>query len=260
MGHDDREGGGVGHGPGGEFGGRRDDELMGRGEALPGGKGGAGIGDGHVPAEFIREAREGLGIVAGAEDHEARRRSDPLVKDQRAGRGRRILGGGEACAEGGGVGGRVRDGEAGGAAKAEVFRERESPHRVTREFFDHDPHDPVAAETDAPDEVVLRGRIINDGTGAAAGEDLAGVDQNILLEAAATDGTEATAIGGEQQPRTGTAVRRALHGGERGQHGVARRGGREGIHNGLELFHRREKASAQARLQARDGVQFFLLL
>ena len=235
--HDDGEGVGVGGHATDEVAAGCDRESLGDRETFRSREGRARVRDGDLPAEFVGEAREGLGIVARAEDREGSWRSDTVEKRARVGGG----GGGEAGAEWRVGGGEVGDGEQGGPARGEVLRESNGPGGTRRQFFEHDAHDAVATQTDTPDEVVFRSGVVDDRLGDSGGEDVPGAHQDVFLQAAPANGTEPSTIGGQQKSRSGPAIGGALDGREGRQDRSTGSGAEQCSEDGLELLHGRPR-------------------
>ena len=234
--HDDGEGVGVeGHATDKVAAGC-DSKGLGVWETFRGREGRTWVRDGDVPAEFVGEAGEGLGVVASTEDREGRRRADPVEKRARRGGGGA---GDEAGAQLRGVSCSMHNGERSRAACGEVLREGDRPERARREFFNDDPHDAVATQTDTPDEVVFRSGVVNYRIGDPVRQNSSGAHQDIFLQAAPTNGAQPLSITGQQKPRAGAAIGGALDGSEGGEHGLTGTGANQCSEDGLELLHGR---------------------
>jgi hypothetical protein len=113
------------------------------------------------------------------------------------------------------------DGEGGRTASGKICGERRDPGwRGERDGFEQDLNDSVTTETDAPDQVVLRRRIVGDELGLAGGGDALGSGEDIFFETTAADGAEAFAGGGDEETGAGAPVRGAGDSDEGGEDGV----------------------------------------
>lgn len=206
--------------------GRGEVEDVGRGEAGGVEEIGAGIDDGDAPAEFGGEAGEGLGVVAGAEDREGRRRREEFVEvafgemrgHLRAGlffedcgegafEGERVVvAGGAPRLSAGGPAGDGADGDTIGGIPAfdeegGVFaavpggEDKGEPVGEAGDGFEPDGDGAFAAAAGAPDDVGVGGGVVMSEAGAAGGEDVAGLFHEVGFEAAAADGAETGAVG-----------------------------------------------------------------
>jgi len=78
-------------------------------------------------------------------------------------------------------------GKLGWRPAADVFPERIGPGRLRRQFLHKHVNHAVAAEAHTPHEVVFSGGVVSHLHGPTGGKNLAGVGDDVVLQAAAAD-------------------------------------------------------------------------
>lgn len=187
------------------------------------------IGDGYQPPDILCEMRERLRIVPGAEYDQMRWRddrfkvnswvccaSDPIrnhIFVQEA-RSKRL-----------GILGVPSHSQLRRLSLLQVSGDRIGPSRPRREALDEHLDDPVAAQSDTPDQVILRSCVINNKLCQSGRRGLPGPCQDILFQAAPAHRPDPGAVIRDQKPCTRAAVGRAFDGHQGCQHGLGARPG-----------------------------------